>query len=218
MGADAISAEPVYDSARMTRTLLIGLLAIVSSGCESSAPSRPSRAAAITVDTADGRACTPLTLSQGQSAAVLVFVLQDCPICNGYAPRIRRLVSQFSPHGARFYLVQVDPALTDAQALAHAKEYGYSIPVMVDRRHELVGRLRVVAVPTAVVLGADGTVQYTGRIDDRYFALGKPREAATTNDLSNALTAVVEHKPPAVARTKVIGCAVPDLVEVGNAR
>jgi hypothetical protein len=108
--------------------------------------------------------------------------------------------------------------LPDAEAAAHAKEYGYTIPVLVDRHHDLVRRLGVVAVPTAVVIGPDGVVQYKGRIDNRYFALGKPREAATTDDLRTALDAVTEHKPLTVARTKVIGCAVPDLRQTGDAR
>lgn len=152
------------------------------------------------------------------SASVLLFVLQDCPICNGYAPRLQRLASQFSARGVQFYLVQVDPMLSGADAAAHAKEYGYTVPVVVDRRHELVRRLGVVAVPTAVVIGPGGAVCYVGRIDNRYFALGKPREAATTDDLRAALVSVLEHKPLTVARTKVIGCAVPDLPQTGDAR
>ena len=165
----------------------------------------------------DGRILHPLDPA-GHRASVLLFVLQDCPICNGYAPRVQRLVSQFSARGVQFYLVQVDPMLSDAEAAAHAKEYGYAIPVLVDRRHELVHRLGVVAVPTAVVIGPGGAVRYEGRIDNRYFALGKPREAATTDDLRTALDAVIEHRPLTVARTKVIGCAVPDLPKTSDAR
>ena len=219
MGADPILARIEYHAGGMIRTVLISLLlAPLCAGCADGTRPQNAQAESFTVRAADGSAWQPLTVGPGQSASVLVFVLQDCPICNGYSRRLQQLAAQFWPRGVRFYLVQVDPLLTDAQALAHAKEYGYAMPVLVDRRHELVRKLGVVAVPTAVVVGSDGAVRYKGRIDNRYFALGKSREAATTDELHNALQAVVEHRPPPVARTRVVGCAVPDLPQVGNAR
>ena len=84
---------------------------------------------------------------------MFVFVLQDCPICNGYAPQIQRLASEFSSQGSRFYLIHVDPMLTLDGARKHAKDFGYSIPVLIDAHHELVARLGVIAVPTAVLFG-----------------------------------------------------------------
>ena len=202
----------------MFRSLSITiLLACAVVGCGNVGSPHPTQPDRLAVAGIDGRVLHPLD-SAGHHASVLLFVLQDCPICNGYAPRIQRLVSHFSPQDVQFYLVQADPMLSDTEAAAHAKEYGYAIPVLVDRRHDLVKRLGVIAVPTAVVLGPGGVVQYKGRIDNRYFAIGKPREAATTDELRIALDAVIEHKPLTVARTKVIGCAVPDLPKTSDAR
>jgi peroxiredoxin len=202
----------------MFRSLSIAILIAGSVvGCGHAGSPQVAQPDGVAIAAIDGRMIHPLDPA-GHTASVLLFVLQDCPICNGYAPRVQRLVSQFSARGVQFYLVQVDPMLSDAEAAAHAKEYGYTIPVLVDRRHELVHRLGVVSVPTAVVIGPGGAVRYEGRIDNRYFALGKPREAATTDDLRTALDAVIEHKPLTVARTKVIGCAVPDLPKTSDAR
>jgi peroxiredoxin len=158
----------------------------------------------------DGKNYQPLVLS-GHQAAVLVFVLQDCPICNGYAPQIQHLAAEFSPKRALFYLVHVDPTLTVAAARKHAKDYGYTIPVLIDTKHELVARLGVIAVPTAVVLGTDGSVKYQGRIDDQYVAIGKARNIANQYDLRDAINAVLNGKPVERSRTRAVGCAVPDL-------
>lgn len=202
----------------MFRAFLIAMLLAGSvAGCGNARSPQFAEPDHLAIAGIDGQMSHPLDPA-GHRASVLLFVLQDCPICNGYAPRIQRLVSDFSPRGVQFYLVQVDPMLSDADASAHAKEYGYTIPVLVDRHHDLVKRLDVVAVPTAVVISPGGVVQYKGRIDNRYFALGKPREAATTDELRIALDAVIEHKALTVARTKVIGCAVPDLPQTGDAR
>jgi protein-disulfide isomerase len=158
----------------------------------------------------DGKSYEPLALA-GARAAVIVFVLQDCPICNGYAPQIQRLASRFGPKGTRFHLVQVDPALTLEAARKHAEAYGYSIPVLLDTRHELVGRLGINTAPTAIVLGPDGNVVYQGRIDDQYAAIGKPRTVASHYDLRDAIAATLKGKPVRDRQTRVVGCAVPDL-------
>lgn len=158
----------------------------------------------------DGKTYRPLNVA-GHRAAVLLFVLQDCPICNGYAPQIERLAAQFGPKGVPFYLIHVDPTLTRDAARKHAESYGYLIPVMIDSKHELVTQLGVVAVPTAVVLGTDAAVKYQGRIDDQYVAIGKARNVTTSHDLRDAIAATLEGKPVKQSRTRAVGCAVPDL-------
>jgi peroxiredoxin len=194
----------------MFRIATLITLSLCFCGCAAQKPAAARDSAAMHLGSADGQRYDPLAAT-GHAPSVLIFVLQDCPICNAYAPRIQRLAGQFAGRGVRFYLVQVDPAFSSADAAAHAREYGYTFPVLMDRGHELVKRLGVRAVPTAIVLDGQGEVQYKGRIDNRYFSLGKSREAATTDDLRKALAAVVEGKQVQVARTKVIGCAVPDV-------
>jgi peroxiredoxin len=158
----------------------------------------------------DGKTYQPLAVD-ADHIAVLVFVLQDCPVCNGNAPTIEKLASTFAGKGARFYLIHVDPALTPDEARKHAHDYNYHLPVLIDRRHELVKSLEVRAVPTAVLIGHDGTVQYQGRIDNRYVAIGKSRDVATVHDLFDALTSVLAGKSVEHPRMPTIGCAVPDL-------
>ena len=188
--------------------LLLCWLLTLAGTCPAENPTTPP--APIRLPGIDGKSYEPLALA-GARSAVIVYILQDCPICNGYAPQIQRLASRFGPKGARFYLVQVDPALTFDAARKHAKDYGYSIPVLLDTRHELVGRLKISAAPTATVLGPDGKVVYQGRIDDQYAAIGKPRTVATHYDLRDAIAATLDGKPVRNSRTHVVGCAVPDL-------
>jgi peroxiredoxin len=185
-------------------------LTLISVAARAAAPA--TQPASIRLTGIDGRSYEPLTVS-GHRAAVMVFVLQDCPICNGYAPQIQRLASRFVPKGAAFYLIHVDPTLTIEAARKHAADYGYSIPVMIDSGHELVRRLGVVAVPTAVVLGSDGQIKYEGRIDDQYVSIGKARDVVTRYDLRDAIAATIEGKPVEESRAQAIGCAVPDLPE-----
>jgi hypothetical protein len=162
-------------------------------------------------DLAGGRH-RPLELQRNR-ASVVIFVLQDCPISNRYAPEIQRLADEFAARRVPFYLVHVDPQLTSADAKKHAKEYGYKLPVLIDRKHELVKHLKATTAPEAFIIGAEGKVLYRGRIDDRYAAIGKPRSQVQRQDLRVALSAVVAGKPVEVAETKAIGCYIPELEE-----
>jgi thiol-disulfide isomerase/thioredoxin len=188
----------------------IVLIAIGCLRCAASDASPATAPAAFRIIGIDGQPYEPLTV-EPHKAAVLVFVLQDCPICNGYAPLIQRLAAKFSPEGVSFYVIHVDPMLSTADAAKHAKEFGYQLPILIDRKHELVGRVGIEIAPTAVVLRSDGTPRYKGPIDDQYAGLGKPRTVATTHELRDAIVAVLEDKPVPVTQTRAIGCAVPDL-------
>ena len=182
--------------------LLIGLLAAAAP--PATAPAK------VELPSVEGQSYQPLDAA-GHKAIVLVFVLQDCPICNGYVPELKRLAAAFAPRHVQFYLIHTDPALTDAEARAHTNQYTFPFPVLLDQKHVLVNRFAIAAVPTALVLGPDGSVRYQGRIDDLYVALGKVRREATTHDLHEAVRAVIEKRPVATPRTEVVGCAVPDL-------
>jgi hypothetical protein len=151
----------------------------------------------------------PLELGDAK-AAVVIFISVDCPISNGYAPEISRICGEYEPKGVAFYLVHADRELTDAAAKKHAADYGFTCPVLIDRKHELVRRVGATVTPEAVVIGTGGEVRYRGRIDDLYIALGKRQFDTTTHDLRNALDAVVAGKPVAVPRTAAVGCTISD--------
>ena len=207
----AVKSRPTVKSMlRVTCNVVFLPCVLLVIGCGSSGRTTTGVTPGLAIPAADGTLYQPLMVAPGD-AAVLIFILQDCPICSGYAPEIQRIAADFAARGVRFYLVQVDPALSDIDARRHAMEFGYGFPVLMDREHKLVRRLGVIAVPTAVVLGPGGVVRYEGRIDDRYSELARPRQITTTHELRDALAAVMDGKSVANARTKVIGCAVPEL-------
>lgn len=144
-------------------------------------------------------------------AVALLFVLPDCPVANAYAPEVNRLIAEYGPRGVRFFVVQVDPEVTDVEAAKHARAYGYTCPVVVDRGHELVRRAGATMVPEVAVFAADGSRKYHGRIDDLYADLGKRRARASSHDLRDALDAVLAGRPVARPETEAVGCDIPPL-------
>jgi hypothetical protein len=158
----------------------------------------------------DGKPVTPLTVGDAK-ANVLFFVTTDCPIANGYSPEIAAIVKDFSERSIRCYMVQVDPSLTPDAARAHAKEYGLTLPVVLDAKHELVAATGVKYTPEVAVVLPDGKIAYRGRIDDRHPGLGKKRIAPEHRDLRDALTSILAGESVPVPRTQAVGCSIPDL-------
>jgi hypothetical protein len=148
-------------------------------------------------------------------AVVLVFVVPDCPVANGYAPEVRRIATEYGPRGVRLFLVHVDPDVTADAAARHAREYGYTCPVVLDAGHELVRRAGATRVPEAAVFTPDGTRKYRGRIDDLYLRPGKKRPEPTTRDLRDALAAVLAGKPVPRPETDAVGCDIPPPAKKG---
>jgi hypothetical protein len=158
----------------------------------------------------------PLRVDSGKANA-LFFVTNECPISNSFAHEIARICSDYKSKGVNCTLVYVDPEITDAQAKAHAEEYGHGdYPRIVDRRHELVKATGVTVTPEAAVINRDGKVVYRGRIDDSYAALGQPRRTVRQADLRDALDAVVAGKAVPKPETKALGCYISDFAIRGK--
>lgn len=157
----------------------------------------------------NGTARHPLATGS-HKATVLIFVWHTCPVANSYAPEIERIYEDYKDRDVALYLVQVDPDLKLDKAREHAREYGYQMPVIIDRKHELVKRAGAEMTPEAAVLLPDGELIYRGRIDNRQAALGKRRPAATETDLRDTLNAILAGKKLTPRTTKAIGCYIPE--------
>ena len=165
---------------------------------------------AIHVPDVDGRDRTPLAITVNR-AVVLLFVTNDCPIANSYAPEIQRIQKAYAGAKFDFYLVYVDPALSAKAAKQHARDYGYTFPALLDRTQALARFTGATVTPEAAIVGANGKVLYRGRIDDRYVDFGKSRAQPTIRDLRNALDAVAQGKPVPPATGRAIGCFLPPI-------
>jgi hypothetical protein len=146
----------------------------------------------------------------GEKAVVLLFIRSDCPISNRYAPELERLARQYSPAGFEFRLVYPEPGITAAAMERHRKEYGYSIPGLLDENRRYVSRAHARITPEAAVF-VRGELIYRGRIDDRAVDLGKTRREASRHDLEEVLDAIAAGKTVPFRETKAVGCAIEGL-------
>jgi len=146
----------------------------------------------------------------GEKAVVLLFVRSDCPISNRYAPELQRLYQRYSLLGVDFRLLYPEPGLTPSAMERHRKEYGLTIPALLDADHKYVDRAQIRVTPEAAVF-VNGRLVYQGRIDDRFVDIGKSKPEATRHDLDEVLAAVATGKSVQRRQTKAFGCAIEDL-------
>ncbi len=168
-----------------------------------------------TTGQSDRRSIEPLHGQPGD-IVVLIFGAVDCPIANRYAPTLAAIQEHCSKAATstpvRMYYVYPASHLDQASAEAHAKEYGLTIPIVLDSSHAIVDAVGATVTPEAAVLRFEsaGTynLAYRGRIDDWYLAIGQRRTAATQHDLLDAIDATVAGRPVSNARTAAIGCFI----------
>jgi hypothetical protein len=201
----------------VTSCLILGALCALpgcagdsgASGSQASSPAESASGQSLPLDL-DGH---PFDLGKKQPSpiTVVIFTRTDCPVSNRYAPEVRHLYETYHPRGVEFFLVYVDPDEDSAAIRQHLREYSYPCKALRDPDHALVARCHATITPEAVVFDGRQNVAYLGRINNLYEDLGKPRAAATTHELADAIDATLAGKPVATPRSKAVGCTIADL-------
>jgi peroxiredoxin len=141
-------------------------------------------------------------------AIAVFFTTVDCPLSNGYIPEMNRLRQEYASRGVGFYAVEADTTLDTAAVRQHAKEFGFTFPVLIDKRQVLAHLAGATATPEAALFSATGKLLYVGRIDNRVEDFDKRRNVVTEHELRDALDAVLAGRPVRQSTTKVVGCAI----------
>lgn len=152
---------------------------------------------------------TALAEACGQSATVLLFVSTECPISNGYVPTVRKLARDLADRGVSVVAIESSPEGSLRDLAAWKREYEFEPIVLKDPAGQVAALVGARTSPEAVVLDAQRRLVYRGRIDDRYARRGGAAQAIRSNDLRDALDAVLAGKPIAKPETEAIGCPLP---------
>jgi peroxiredoxin len=171
-------------------------------GAVPTAPPIGSKMPAITLATLTGQPA-PLAGYAGQKGMLVIFVSVQCPVSNAYNERMEALAQAWKARG--FAVVGINANRTESpEAVAgHAKEHGFSFPILKDNDNKLADLLGASFTPETYVFDSGGVLRYHGRIDD-----SKDPSGITKRDLTEALEALAAGKPVPVAETKAFGCTI----------
>jgi hypothetical protein len=135
---------------------------------------------------------------------VVIFFSPDCHVLAAHDDRLRKLVTDFGSSRVRFLAVdsEVDANMERDRVLAGERRYPF--PILVDRHADLARSLSATYAGHTVILDHTGVVRYRGGIDSDRVRL----QDDATAYLADALTDLLSGKPPRVAESKSLGCAL----------
>ncbi|MFM7187319.1 MAG: redoxin domain-containing protein [Armatimonadota bacterium] len=144
----------------------------------------------------------------GEKLTVVAFIAVNCPIANAYAPDYAKLQNELKKLGGNLILVYSN-AGDISEAAEHVRQYGLSeCTIVLDQDQVVASAFHASMTPEMYVI-KDYQVVYQGRLDDRFLDRTRPKgSAARTNELRNAVDAVLAGRSVKLARTKVFGCAI----------
>jgi thiol-disulfide isomerase/thioredoxin len=156
-----------------------------------------------------GAEIDPFKAHKDAKALVFIFVSNECPVANRYAPEMERLHKQYASNQIAFILVHADPSETQASIDKHTRDFGFTCEVLRDADQRLARKAGVKVTPEAAVFLPNGKRVYRGRIDNRQADFGKARPEPSERDLQAALDAIVQGKSVPKPETRAIGCYIP---------
>jgi hypothetical protein len=140
-------------------------------------------------------------------AFVLIFTNVTCPMVQRYWPRLKQLDAEFRDQGVQFVAVNVGPDDSLLEMATQAVVHDVPFPFVKDTDGSCVAACGVRRTTEAVVIDADNTLRYRGRIDSRYRLSGTaPGDA--TSELRDAIQSILGGKPIVVSEMPVEGCAI----------
>ena len=147
-----------------------------------------------------------------------VFLSDECPMCQGYAPVLNQLAVDFQAKGVEIIGVFPNYYATDSAIAAFKTEYHIDFQTVRDTNFILTNQFKASTTPQVFLvtrtsddissLGTEGAVLYNGQIDDAYFRAGKRRGTTSEHYLKAAIDAILNNKKPDISETKAIGCVI----------
>ncbi len=137
-----------------------------------------------------------------------VFLSDECPMCQGYAPVLNQLAANYESKGVELVGVFPNYYATDSAIGAFKKEYNITFKMRRDSGFILTNRLGASITPQVFVENTEGVLLYSGQIDDAYFRAGKRRGTTTFHYLKDAIDSLLINKKPTVEMTKAVGCVI----------
>lgn len=147
--------------------------------------------------------------TRGPAGAVVGFTCNHCPYVQAYEDRLIALAKEFMPRGFAFLMINpnaANPAYPDDsldQMKARAALKGFPFFYAVDATQDAARAFGAACTPEFFAFGPQGTLVYTGRIDDEM----EPSKA-THAWLRDALDAVAAGRAVPTEASHPIGCSI----------
>jgi peroxiredoxin len=140
---------------------------------------------------------------RGKDGTVLIFIATRCPVSNGYNTRMEKLAEDYKARGVNVVGINANSTEPIEEVKQHAAEKGLTFTILKDAGNAIADRFDAQVTPEAYLLDASGKLVYHGRIDN-----SRAGDSITSNELRDAIDAVLSGKPIAKPEAKAFGCSI----------
>jgi peroxiredoxin len=140
---------------------------------------------------------------KGEKGTVLIFVATQCPVSNAYNARMQKLAQDYRARGVNVVGINSHSTEPASAVKQHASENNLSFTILKDDGNRVADRLGARVTPEAYLLDASGKLVYRGRIDN-----SRSGDSVSSNDLRDALEAVLAGKAVERAEVNAFGCSI----------
>ena len=152
-------------------------------------------------------------IAQGQTSEntskpiLYLFLSDECIITQYYINTLNDISARYSQE---VDMVAIFPNFSSKPKKIDAfyDKYKLTIPHQTDYYKKLSRSLGATVTPEAILLDTAGKIVYQGRIDNSYVAIGKRRRVVTTQELTDAVEALLKGKEIEVHQTEAVGCFI----------
>jgi peroxiredoxin len=140
---------------------------------------------------------------RGEKGTLLVFISTKCPYSNAYNERVKKIAEDYQARGGSFIGINASANETADEIKRHADEHKFSFPILKDVDNRIADQLNAQVTPEAYLLDSGGKLIYHGRIDN-----SRILDQVKSNDLRDAIGALLAGKPIENPRTRAFGCMI----------
>ncbi len=140
---------------------------------------------------------------------VVLFTCNHCPYVQAYEERVISIQRDYAPRGVQLIGVNANdsagyPEDGFENMVKRAKQKQFNFPYLRDETQRVARAYGAEYTPEAFVLNSKFAVRYIGRVDDNW----QHPDKVKTNDLRDAIDAVLAHKKVENPVTHAIGCTI----------
>jgi peroxiredoxin len=150
--------------------------------------------------------CQDLSILKTNKASVIVFLQPDCPIAQKYTRTLRFMVDTLTEQGVQVIGIIPGTYYSNKDVKAFRKKYKVNFSLYFDRSSALAKRMAATISPEVFLVDPEGQVQYSGKIDNWFEALGVYRSIITKFYLNTAISNFLNGQEIAIKKTDAVGC------------
>ncbi len=140
---------------------------------------------------------------------VVIFSCNHCPYVQAYEDRMIALYNEFSPRGIEILVINSNedihyPDDSFENMKRRAKDKAFPFPYLKDESQDVAKAFGATHTPEIFLMNSDGELVYTGRIDDNW----KNVDQVKSQDLKDAMNALISNEPIRKPETYTIGCTI----------